>query len=121
MCLSIVQAPKVPFDHGSLTLNDEAKTTLDEVARILRDHPHLRAEVQGHVEGNEPLYGQKIGLKRAQAARQYLIDRGIAADRLCAQSYGESRPLTPGRTAQERKANRRVEFRLLERDETCAK
>jgi OOP family OmpA-OmpF porin len=120
VCLSIIRPPNVQFPPGDFVLTDESKATLDMVARVMRDHPHIRAEVQGHTDGREPLYGRKLGLKRAEVARQYLIDQGIVADRLCPRGYGATRPLAPNDTSERRAVNRRVELRVLEPDESCS-
>jgi outer membrane protein OmpA-like peptidoglycan-associated protein len=55
-----------------------------------------------------------LGLRRAHAARNYLIERGIAPHRLRPYSYGERKPWRPNNNPYNRFLNRRTEFRVLE-------
>lgn len=55
----------------------------------------------------------KLGERRAQTVKDYLVARGISADRLTVRSYGESQPIADNKTADGRAINRRVEFKVL--------
>jgi OOP family OmpA-OmpF porin len=84
----------------------------DWVADVMKDNPELTVRIDGHTDniGTEE-YNIKLGEKRAMAARQYLIDQGIAADRISIQSFGYSRPAATNATDWGRARNRRDEFK----------
>lgn len=89
---------------------------LNNVASVLLAHPELASvRVEGHTDsqGDE---SSNLGLsrRRASAVARYLIARGVPAERLTAEGFGESRPLVDNATAAGRARNRRVEFHLGE-------
>ena len=77
----------------------------------LKDWGDVKVEVAGHTDsvGTEE-YNMGLSLRRAEAVRQYLVGKGIAADRLIVRGYGESRPVADNATAEGRFQNRRVEL-----------
>jgi OOP family OmpA-OmpF porin len=74
-----------------------------------------KIEVQGHTcsIGSDE-YNMKLGMKRAEMAKTYLVGRGISADILFTKSYGESKPRYPNDTRENRAKNRRIEFHVIE-------
>jgi OOP family OmpA-OmpF porin len=74
-----------------------------------------KIEVQGHTcnIGSEE-YNMKLGQRRADAAKTYLVSRGISPDVLFPKSYGESKPKFPNDTRDNRAKNRRIEFHVVE-------
>lgn len=119
VCLSIRITPRARFKHGRAELSLEGRRLLDEVARVLQDRSELRIVIEGHADGSEGVYASRLAARRAAAAKKYLRTRGIDLNRLCARSFGANRPLTSGKTPNSRKANRRVEFRVMPPDESC--
>ncbi|MBT8246757.1 MAG: OmpA family protein [Acidimicrobiia bacterium] len=99
----------VVFPLGRADLSDTSRATLDAAAEIIQAQPGLRVLIAGHTDTtgsatrNEELSGQ-----RAQAVRSYLIDQGIAANRLLVVAYGELFPTAPGAQP----GDRRVEFEV---------
>jgi outer membrane protein OmpA-like peptidoglycan-associated protein len=87
---------------------------LDVVATVLRLNPRVRVEVQGHTD-NRGDYDHNIDLsqRRAQSVCNYLIEKGVSADRLVPRGYGPDQPIEDNRTNRGRSANRRVEFHIL--------
>ena len=77
----------------------------------MRDFPDITIEIQGHTDsrGGDD-YNMRLSGERAEAVRQYLMQQGIAAGRLTARGYGETRPIDTNRTEAGRANNRRVEF-----------
>ena len=73
-------------------------------------------EVAGHTDsvGNAD-YNEELSRQRAESVRQYLLDRGVAADRVSARGYGELDPIASNETESGRAMNRRVEFRVTEK------
>ena len=99
------------FESGKAQIRSEADAQLDEVAAILKDNPSLHLEIQGHTDntGSSDL-NQRLSEERAKSISEYLIQKGIAADRLKWTGYGQSRPTASNKTAEGRKQNRRVEL-----------
>lgn len=101
----------VNFDHDKATLRDDAKPILDQAAESLKEWGDAKVEVEGHTDSRGPAkYNLKLSQRRAETVRKYLISRGIAADRLVAKGYGESRPVADNATAEGRFKNRRVDL-----------
>ena len=111
-----IVTPRMPFAEGKNAIGEEARETLNAVAAKMLAHRDLgRVEVQGHTDNVGPnSYNKKLSLRRANAVRDYLVARGVPADRLVARGYGESRPQFTNRTAGGRTKNRRVQFVLLD-------
>ena len=106
----------VYFPSSSTSLTADGYEQLRAVAAALRADPQLRLEVEGHSDTsaaartNEPLAQQ-----RAEVAREFLVSLGIAPERLVARGYGAWRPVNDNATLEQRAANRRVQFRRLDR------
>jgi OOP family OmpA-OmpF porin len=81
------------------------------MAKFLADVPNARGEVEGHTDSQgADAYNQALSQRRADAVRKYLVDKGVAGDRLQAKGYGESKPEGDNKTADGRAQNRRVVF-----------
>ena len=105
----------VQFASGSARLQPGSAPALDRAARVLLDNPSLRVEVAGHTDATgDAQQNVRLSRLRAEAVRQYLVDRGVAPQRLVAQGYGSTRPRAQGNTAAAHAQNRRVELRPLE-------
>jgi outer membrane protein OmpA-like peptidoglycan-associated protein len=105
----------VNFENGRATLLPEARAVLDVVAQSLVDNPEVRLEIAGHTDSRSPAeYNLWLSEERAKAVRDYLIERGVAADRLVAKGYGLSRPIAPNDSPAGRARNRRVELMRLQ-------
>ncbi len=102
------------FESGKATLKPESYPVLDQIVELLKENPNVIVEIQGHTDdiGSEA-FNLKLSQKRAEAVRQYLIDHGIEPDRLIAKGYGESKPIVPNDSPENRAKNRRVEFVIL--------
>jgi OOP family OmpA-OmpF porin len=85
---------------------------LDDVARILKEHPELvRLEIAGHTDSRGARdYNIQLSQDRAEAVRKYLINKGVDASRLVAKGYGPDQPIDTNDTAEGRQKNRRTEF-----------
>ena len=82
--------------------------------RMLNENGHIHLHVSGHADsiGSES-YNQKLSERRAQAVVDYMIDNGIAEERLVAEGFGESQPVSANDTEEGRQQNRRVQVRIL--------
>jgi outer membrane protein OmpA-like peptidoglycan-associated protein len=105
---------KVYFDTGKATIKPVSYTLLDEVAAALKSHDEVkRVEIGGHTDSlGDAAFNETLSQQRAQAVREYLLQKGVEAPRLDAKGYGEEKPIAPNDTAQGREANRRVEFSI---------
>jgi outer membrane protein OmpA-like peptidoglycan-associated protein len=101
----------VNFEDAKAVLLPESRAILDVVAQSLVANPEVRLEVAGHTDSRSPAdYNLWLSRARAEAVRAYLIERGVAADRLVAKGYGFTRPVATNATAEGRARNRRVEL-----------
>jgi peptidoglycan-associated lipoprotein len=101
----------VNFDFDRYDLRPEAREILKGHATWLKANPQARVEVEGHCDDrgtNE--YNLALGAKRAESAKRYLIDLGIARNRLSTNSYGEELPLCKEQNETCRAMNRRAHF-----------
>ena len=105
----------VTFVVGRATITDSARAILMDVAESLVVNPDIRVEIAGHTDntGTRSL-NRRLSQARAESVRAYLIEHGIAGDRLVARGYGPDRPVAPNTTVAGRAQNRRVELRKLE-------
>jgi len=89
----------VLFDLDRAELKPGAIKALDWVAEQLLADPSLRLEIAGHCDttGTEA-HNQKLSERRANAARTYLVDKGVSGERLVARGYGFSSPIAPNDT-----------------------
>ncbi len=83
------------YDYDKATLRPESKTALDELVELLNDNPNITVEMASHTDrhGSEE-YNLDLSGRRAKSVIDYLIEAGIAPDRLQFQGYGKSRPKT---------------------------
>jgi outer membrane protein OmpA-like peptidoglycan-associated protein len=103
------------FDFGKWDLKSESSQELNRLARFLETNPDIRIQIGAHTDDvGTDVFNQELSGKRARSVVEYLVQHGIAADRLVAKGYGESRPEVPNDTDENRARNRRVEFRIAE-------
>jgi outer membrane protein OmpA-like peptidoglycan-associated protein len=109
----IVLSQQVQFETGTAVLRPESDAVLTEVARVFSEHPELElVEVQGHTdETGTPDLNRRLGQERAERVVTWLVDHGVARNRMVAKGYGSDRPIAENTTEAGRYLNRRVEFR----------
>ncbi len=104
----------VGFATNSDELTEESRAILDSTASELARYPDMKVEVAGHTSSTGPAeYNLVLSERRAQAVADYLISRGLNADRFTVKGYGESEPVADNGTREGRARNRRVELRIL--------
>ncbi len=85
---------RVFFDTDLSDLSDQARTTLDKQAQWLNNYNKYSFTIEGHAdERGTREYNIALGARRAETVREYLISRGIAANRMRTISYGKERPV----------------------------
>lgn len=101
------------FDYDSSALSDYAQRTLDRQAAFLKARPQTRVLMGGHAdERGTREYNLALGERRASAARDYLVSKGISSERVRIISYGKERPAKVGSNEAAWRLNRRAETRL---------
>ncbi|MDL5048595.1 OmpA family protein [Oscillatoria amoena NRMC-F 0135] len=109
------------YEFNKYDIRPDAARELDKLVQILIDNPEIKIELSSHTDSvDTDEYNMWLSQKRAESAVNYLVNRGIANDRLVARGYGESRPIArntnPDGTdnPRGRDKNRRTEFKILE-------
>jgi peptidoglycan-associated lipoprotein len=101
------------FDFDSAALSDYAQRTLDRQAAFLKARPQARVIMGGHAdERGTREYNLELGERRASAARDYLVAKGISSERIRIISYGKERPAKVGSNEAAWRLNRRAETML---------
>lgn len=99
------------FDTDKADLKSGAAKTLEEVVKLLKAHPELRVEIQGHTDSTgSDEHNLDLSRRRAGTVKSYLLLYGIAGDRLRTTGFGESKPVGDNATDEGRALNRRVEL-----------
>lgn len=99
------------YEFDSITLAAEAQEILKQNAEYLKAHPESRVEVEGHCDDlGTADYNLALGAKRAQAAKDFLVNQGIDGNRLVTISYGKEAPACFESTEDCRVKNRRARF-----------
>ena len=103
------------FDVDRFELKEKSKTELLKVVSFLNANPGLSIEISGHTDntGSET-HNLDLSQKRAHSVFQYLTEHGIKKTQLISKGYGSSRPVGKNDTEEARRANRRIEFKVLQ-------
>jgi len=106
----VVTLPDSLFDPGQARLRGAAARIGERLAAVLREHPERRVLVEGYTDNvGNPELNLELSRRRAEAVRQALIARGVAAGRIDVGGHGEAWSLAENTTAAGRLQNRRVE------------
>lgn len=105
----------VRFATGSDVLLVQSHRLLDEVAKVLNEHPEIgRVRIEGHTDDRgSRVYNLDLSSRRARSVLEYLTGRGVDPGRLEARGSAFDRPIAPNATPLGRARNRRVEFRIV--------
>ena len=104
----------ITFDAGKATIKKSSNKTLDEAAQVLSQFKSLRVEVQGHTDDQGPDdTNMTLSQARADSVKEYLVTKGVEADRVDAKGYGETVPVGDNKKGAGRAQNRRIEFKIL--------
>ncbi len=107
----VYELPVIYFPVGNLTLVAEARENLDRAATYMRMRPQAQIELRGHSDSmGSRAVNLQLSRRRAEAVKAYLVEKGIAPERLRVRAYGESKPVISNATEAGRLQNRRVEL-----------
>ena len=119
---AVIVLNHIYYDYNSAELRRDATKELDDLAVVMQRFPSMKIELISHTDSRgDWLYNQKLSLQRAQSAKKYLIDKGIAFDRIMALGYGESQIRNHcldgiDCSEEEHAFNRRTEVRIMSVD-----
>jgi chemotaxis protein MotB len=108
----------VLFPSGSSRLSKEGETSIREVAQLLSAIPDRKYQVEGHTD-NLPIHNQQfpsnweLASARALNVTRAMLDAGMAAQRVSAASFGDTKPARSNETSEGRAANRRIEIVIV--------
>ncbi len=106
----------VYFYTDQYDLNTEATIELYELANLMKENTALKIEISGYAdERGSDEYNQRLSERRSKAVVDYLVSKGVNRDKLVIYNFGEQKPVDAASTPQAWQANRRVEFKVLER------
>jgi len=106
-----MEGKTVRFDVAAETLHPEGKLVLDQVARIMATAPTVSVEITGYTANDGDLsFNLDLSKRRAATVKQYLMAKGIKADRMTTDGFGSARPIVTNDTPENRAKNRRIEF-----------
>ena len=119
---SIRSLTNILFDFNKSYLTNSAKEQLDNLSNIMTENNAYKVDFKGHCDAiGTPEYNQELSEKRSEAAKMYVNNKGIMADRLTTSSYGMDAPIAKnsknGKDCPEgRKYNRRVELFIMDKE-----
>ena len=107
-------AKTILFNSGKASFKQETYPVLMSITAILKEFPSSKFSIEGHTDSDgKDAMNQTLSEERAGAVRMYLIENGIATDRLTSTGFGESKPIDSNKTAKGKANNRRVEVLLV--------
>lgn len=104
------------YDLDKAEIRVDAAVELDKLVKILKDNPTIRIELSSHTDSrSSDAYNLDLSQRRAQSAVDYIVSKGVAAERLVAKGYGETQLIIKdAKTEEEHQTNRRTEFKVIE-------
>lgn len=113
----MIAVDNIYFDYDKSTIKEESTLTLDKIAAILNAHTKIKISIEAHTDtqGTEE-YNKALSERRAAATKAYLMEKGVAEDRMISTGYGMSKPLVDCKKCSEadHERNRRIEFIIQE-------
>lgn len=111
----------VTFEFNEATLTAQAENRLDNVVNALQEASEIQVRIEGHTDSKgSAAYNRELSQERADSVKRYLVEHGIAPDRLTTKGFGESQPVAPNTNPdgsdnpEGRAKNRRVELHVTD-------
>ena len=108
------------YGFDSATLRSQSFPSLDTLVDLMKDNPAIVVEIGSHTDSKgKQNYNIKLSQARAQSVVDYMISKGVSADRVKAQGYGDTQPVAPNKlpngkdNPEGRALNRRTEFKVI--------
>ena len=107
-------AKTILFDTGKASIKFQSAEILNQIISVLKKFPNSRFRIEGHTDSTgKKQKNIELSQNRADAVKVYLIQGGIASDRLESKGYGPEKPIASNKTKKGRELNRRVEINLI--------
>ncbi len=107
---------RVLFDFDQSKIRNADQESVENLYGFMNDNPTVRIELGGHTCNIGSLqYNQALSERRAKAVSNFLIERGIDANRIQVKGYSSTKPAVPNDTPSNRALNRRTEFSIIEK------
>ena len=102
------------FDTSKATIKAESNAKLEEIVKVMNEYPNANFKLEGHTDSTgNAAKNLQLSKDRAAAVKDYLIAKGISANRLSSEGYGITKPIASNKTVEGRAENRRVEIILV--------
>ncbi|HSL88144.1 MAG TPA: OmpA family protein, partial [Ignavibacteriaceae bacterium] len=104
----------ITFATNKSDITPESEQILMQALKTLQTYPEISVEIGGHTDDvGSATSNQKLSERRADAVKGWLVSKGISADRITAVGYGEDKPRVANNSAENRRLNRRIEFKRI--------
>ena len=101
----------VVFKTGSAEISPESAEILEKAFNTLNQNSEIEVEIQGHTDDvGKHAFNMKLSQKRADAVKDYIVNKGIAASRITTVGFGPDKPIVPNTSPENKQRNRRIEF-----------
>ena len=105
----------ITFETNSAQIKESSYEELGRVADLIKKNEGIKIEISAHTDDvGTKQYNQKLSQRRAQSVVDYLSDKDVPPEQMVSKGYGESSPLVPNNSEENRAKNRRVELEILE-------
>lgn len=109
--IDLVMPGNITFAFDSASLNPSFRPTLDKLAATMNEYNQNTVTIAGHTDSvGNPSYNMNLSRDRANSVRNYLVNRGVASNRINVVAYGQTRPIADNNSDYGRQQNRRVEL-----------
>jgi len=115
-----IKIENIHYDFNKFTIRDDAKPELDKIVKMMLDNPTVKIELSSHTDSRGgDKYNLVLSDSRAKAAAKYIVENGVASNRIHGKGYGENTPVNGCSNGvdcseDEHQANRRTEFKVLD-------
>jgi OOP family OmpA-OmpF porin len=104
----------VYFDYNKWDIKPESNASLNNLYDELSRNPQMKIELAGHTDSDgDDAFNMQLSQRRADAVKNYLIKKGIAANRILTKGYGETTPIATNETSEGKAKNRRTEVKVI--------
>jgi len=110
---TLLKIENIEFEVAKGSLTPKGASTVSKLANILKGYPDINVEIAGHTDSDgSAQFNAKLSQSRVDMVKSKLVTKGIEAKRLTAKGYGESKPLVPNTSDENKQKNRRVEINI---------
>ena len=110
----VLKVENIQFEVDSSIITPKGIETVKKISVILKKYPNVKMEIGGHTDSDgDAAYNQQLSQERVDMVKKALIEFGLNGDRFTTKGYGESKPLVPNDSPENKAKNRRVEFIII--------